>query len=173
MMRSGSGRLAGYIQKMGDTVRCKLTEGAGEALAEVTLLLADGRSERREAPLDGSEVSWAAPAGGLTGAYTIAGGRVLCASDERAHAAGLRRLDEKRPRRAVAEPEEPENAPETPKEAPVDEEKAGPAVSAAALGFPERRWPPPPCCPRARYVGGMWVTQDEGTSDATPSHGAT
>ena len=145
MLKDSNGRLTGYIQRVGDDLRCKIHRGEHSANAQITLLFADGQRQNREVPCDGSEVEWRLQ-GDLKGAYVLAGGSLVSATDDGARAAA---------RLALAQAWTPV-AEETPVAQPVQQE-----TRACVYADLEPRWPHPPCRPYAHYEAGRWITPDE------------
>ena len=153
LMKDHLGHVAGYVLKCARTVRCRLTDDARDT--QVTLLFEDGGSAQHPMDSDGGECTWPAPEAGLTGAYALCGDRLLCATDEAARAHGIRALHALHAQAARRKPEGKSEERMRP------EKKPSPG-SAHEQGFlPASRWPPPPCCPKARYIRGEWIIGQE------------
>lgn len=144
-------------------IRCRAS--ALERPAQITLVC-EGSSVDREMLPDGREYIWPDSGQTLTGAYVAAEGMLLMTTGEDARRAFLLRAEagrraELRARadasRAAAEREE-----DRPGEMAHEETPAGPekehteAQRACEAALPQRRWPPPPCWPQARYAQGRW-----------------
>ena len=167
LLRDEAGRMTGYVQLCAGTLRCRVTAGAAERM-ELLVGYVDGGAQTCDFAVDGGEQTWPAASGALRGACVLSGGRVLCATDDAARAAGRKALLDRQPRK-------PRDTQEPPK-AHNEQEKGARAVRKPSeeVLLPQRRWPPPPCLAGARYDGGAWIIRgEEGTqADAVPDRGA-
>lgn len=152
VLRSGNGALAGYLMQDKGELRLR-AQGISEGGAVLVLMQKDGREREQRLLATGEEQIWPDPGIGLLGAYALQGEKLLFCTGPEAKAACLSRMAsaqrQKKPARKTAQ------AKDVPKTAWREE----PDATREAFGrshLPERRWPPPPCWPQARYEGGRW-----------------
>lgn len=147
VLKEKNGAVRGYVMARNGRVRVRLP--VGEGTARVFLLYDDG-SRSFERKLDGTETEHAKE-GRLLGAYVCAEGKLLMETGEAARSAfeqAQRRILPARTTRKEERRRETENQREWKRES-IKTETA------------ERRWPPPPCMPGAKYVNGAWRISEE------------
>ena len=172
VLRDRAGHPAGYVMQGRGVVSCRACQLAQPAQL---VLMRGNEEESRPMPADGREQTW--PDGGepLTGAYIAADGVLLLdtgeaarlaferASRRAAGASAARARHQEMIGRAEKSAAEQETA-QAPKETiPASTGAAQPSTEAARQtaspqmrSLPQRRWPPPPCWPEARYADGHW-----------------
>ncbi len=158
ILKTARGERAGFVQQAASTLRAKARmDGEGEA----SLVWGDGDGEIGKAalPLDGLERAFPTAAGRPPDyAYVARDGRLLLCSGERAEVAFRETEARERERRAQSRP--PQRRESASPEPPRREAQAQPPKRREAAppgAMPERRWPPPPAWPKARYVSGRWT----------------
>lgn len=151
VLRNGNGALAGYLMQERGEIRLR-AQDIPEGGAVMVLMGRDG--ERRELRLSatGAEQRWPDPSIRLFAAYAVQGGKILFCTGSEARAAGLQSLAAAK-RQSTPAPQATRE--EGPPEAARGNEPPCPGED-GRLAWPQRRWPPPPCCPDARYEGGSW-----------------
>ena len=149
VLKDAAGRPGGYLMQGMREICCRA--GALTQQAEAVLLFEDGTAQAH-ALCGGQEAHWPEEGRALCGGFVCADGRLLLATGEEARGAFERMLmqkhaaqQEKRPR--TESPPERERTQRAKK-------PAGPAEE--TRGWPQRRWPPPPCWPQAEYAQGRW-----------------
>lgn len=152
VLRGGNGALAGYLMQGQGELRLR-AQGIPEGGAILMLMEKDGREREQRLLATGEEQRWTDPGKRLFGAYAMQGEKLLFCTGEEAKAAFLRRMAAaQRKKRPAQQTAQAEKARETAQE---NEPPTGQAAS-AQTAWPQRRWPPPPCWPEARYEGGRW-----------------
>ena len=109
-------------------------------------------------PAGGQEQTWTDGGGTLTGAYIAADGEMLLDTGEAA-----RQAFERARRKAAGMAKARQASVAAGKSTTEQQEAAQPSGNAAGQraapqtrSLPQRRWPPPPCWPEARYLDGRW-----------------
>ena len=183
ILKGVRGESAGFLQQAGRTLRCKARTDGSQA--RLLIRYTDGSGEEQTMTLDGREHEWPCAADrAIACAYVAQDGRLLLVTDDGARRAfemdrvraqrrsetapasrqspdAQERTDRVKPsqRKRAAEPSLEDNGPKREpggeRERPHAQEPAGDSPHE----LPQRRWPPPPCWPAARYVSGRW-TQD-------------
>lgn len=147
VLKRRNGAVCGYIMARDGQLCARLPDEDGAA--QIAAIYEDG-IRTFEGKLDGAESAY--PSGGkhLLGAYVCSEGKLLMDTGEAARAAFERA--EKR-----QTPESTRKKTEEDGERISARREAGHAADEpAANGTTERRWPPPPCMPGAKYVNGAW-----------------
>lgn len=137
VLKRRNGEACGYIMARDKEVRVRLPNEKGTA--KMAVIYAD-QTQTLEGMLDGLERTYPAAGSRLLGAYVCSGGRLLMDTGEAARRA-FERAEE-----ACQSAQSPEG-----KRKDARRQTEGNTIEAA-----ERRWPPPPCMPGARYVNGAW-----------------
>lgn len=155
VLRDRGGRTAGYVMQGMGVVRCRASQLAQPAQL---VLLRAGEAEERLMPAGGQEQTWTDGGGALTGAYIAADGEMLLDTGEAA-----RQAFERARRKAAGMAKARQAAGAAGKSTTEQQEAAQPSGDAAGQRaapqtrcLPQRRWPPPPCWPEARYLDGRW-----------------
>ena len=155
VLKDRTGRPGGYLLESGGSLCCRVQTGGQRAT--LIALFEGGVQETYTLSCGDGEQTWPCGARGLCGGGVFAGDRLLLSSGEAATRAWERRrirpAGESVPRRseaardraAIPEHERHDNR------AACEGADASPDVAGH-----ERRWPPPPCWPEARYAGGHW-----------------
>ena len=175
------GESAGFLQQAGRTLRCKAHANGSQA--RLVIRYADGSVEEQTMALDGREHEWPCAADrAITCAYVTQDGKLLLVTDEgarrafemdrvkaqrrsRAESASRQSLDarertsEARPeqRKRAANPPEEDAEPQRNPDSGQTRQNAQASSGEMPHALPQRRWPPPPCWPGARYVSGRWT----------------
>ena len=144
LLRDAEGAACGYIIARGRTLCCRISELAHEG----TLYITDRLNRISEYALSGDgqeEYTFDYQGERVQHAAVFEGSKLMGASDwQKAQKAEYSRKEQKA-------------------EADGDKEKQTPPESTnhdvKAWNWPERRWPPPPCMPEARYEHGHWLTR--------------
>ena len=181
ILKGARGESAGFLQQAGGVLRCKARADGGEA--RLVIRFTDGSGDEQTLALDGREQEWpCAPGRTIACAYIAREDRLLLVTDDQARRAfeadrvrARRRSDASLHAQQQQYPNEeerssrphPEQEPRTAADARAKEETGGKAARThdrgqtsplgAAHALTERRWPPPPCWPSARYVSGRWT----------------
>lgn len=148
LLKDNGRRVEGYLQVRSDEIRCRVES---ELSAVLILLGMKERKWRFELQAGGREQCFPAVQGEISGAVVMQEGAVWLATDDIArcrfskHAVEPERKKEEEAecRKETAEPSKP-----------ADEMQKSAA-------WPQRRWPPPPCCPQAMYQRGLWYADKE------------
>lgn len=141
VLKRRSGEACGYVMARDKEVRVRLPNEKGTA--KMAVIYAD-QTQTLEGMLDGMERTYPATGSRLLGAYVCSGGRLLMDTGEAA-------------RRAFERAEEARQSAQRPEGERKDARThAGHQAEGDTIGAAERRWPPPPCMPGARYVNGAW-----------------
>lgn len=167
VLRSGNGAVTGYLMQGQGEIRLRV-QGIPEGGAVMVLMGKDGREREQRLSATGEEQRWPDPGMRISAAYALRGEKLLFCTGPEAKTACLRRIasaqQQKKPAQQTAQdiiaPEAAQG-----KEPPAGRETTRQA------DWPERRWPPPPCCPEARYEGGRWrqpVREAKDRPDAAP-----
>ena len=151
VLKRRNGEARGYIMARDGEVRVRLPNEEGTA--KIAVIYAD-QTEMLEGMLDGLERAYPAAGSRLMGAYVCSGGRLLMDTGEAARRA-FERAEEARQSAQRSERER--------KDARGEDAKthARRQTEGDTIGTAERRWPPPPCMPGARYVNGAWRINQE------------
>ena len=141
VLKRRNGEACGYVMARDKEVRVRLPNEKGTA--KMAVIYAD-QTQTLEGRLDGMERTYPAAGSRLLGAYVCSGGRLLMDTGEAA-------------RRAFERAEEARQSAQRPEGERKDARThAGHQAEGDTIGAAERRWPPPPCMPGARYVNGAW-----------------
>ncbi len=141
VLKRRNGEACGYVMARDKEVRVRLPNEKGTA--KMAVIYAD-QTQTLEGMLDGMERTYPATGSRLLGAYVCSGGRLLMDTGEAA-------------RRAFERAEEARQSAQRPEGERKDARThAGHQAEGDTIGAAERRWPPPPCMPGARYVNGAW-----------------
>ena len=141
VLKRRNGEACGYVMARNKEVRVRLPNEKGTA--KMAVIYAD-QTQTLEGMLDGMERTYPATGSRLLGAYVCSGGRLLMDTGEAA-------------RRAFERAEEARQSAQRPEGERKDARThAGHQAEGDTIGAAERRWPPPPCMPGARYVNGAW-----------------
>lgn len=153
VLKGLSGKLGGYVMQGSGVLRVRFTPGIDHPV-RVTALYEGGRTAAFEGTFGGEEMERPDGGGALAGAYVTAGGALLLHTGEAARAAFAhsREAADDRPA-ARAAPQQQRTQGEPRRET---EPRSAQDSRAEEETLPQRRWPPPPCMPAARYVGGRW-----------------
>lgn len=146
VLKRRNGEACGYVMARDKEVRVRLPNEKGTA--KMAVIYAD-QTQAIEGKLDGMERTYPATGSRLLGAYVCSGGRLLMDTGEAARRA-FERAEEARQSAQRAEGER--------KDARGEDARTHESHQAEGdtIGAAERRWPPPPCMPGARYVNGAW-----------------
>ena len=146
VLKRRNGEARGYVMARDGEVRVRLPNEEGTA--KIAVIYAD-QTQMLEGMLDGLERAYPAAGSRLMGAYVCSGGRLLMDTGEAARRAFERAEEAYQP---AQRPEgEGQDAHGEDARAHARRQNEENAIEAA-----ERRWPPPPCMPGARYVNGAW-----------------
>lgn len=146
VLKRRNGEACGYVMARDKEVRVRLPNEKGTA--KMAVIYAD-QTQTIEGKLDGMERTYSATGSRLLGAYVCSGGRLLMDTGEAARRA-FERAEEAR--QSAQRPEgEGKDAHGEDARTHAGHQGEGDTIEAA-----ERRWPPPPCMPGARYVNGAW-----------------
>ncbi len=175
VMKRPDGSLAGYLIQESDGRACFRAHALPEEGARLTLVFRNGTQASRAVSGE-REAAWIERSGDVEAAFVAREGKLLMSTGERgrkAYEAALerdearRRSTERREREAAvrkladvqekAADEAPDQEPERTEPAFCEEKKV-PQTAPNVDALPERRWPPPPCMPGARYEEGRWRT---------------
>lgn len=160
VLKDTAGHPRGYLLQQSGKICCRASLGALQA--RLVMLFEDGTQMQHEMQSDGTETSWPCDARKLCGGYACAENRLLLFSDEEARRAFERARIRQKAVRTAAEEDgyEPKEEQSSKEPAPAPQETAaGEATIEERL--PQRRWPPPPCWPTARYVHGSWQENEK------------
>lgn len=146
VLKRRNGEACGYVMARDKEVRVRLPNEKGTA--KMAVIYAD-QTQTLEGMLDGLERTYPAAGSRLLGAYVCSGGRLLMDTGEAARRA-FERAEE-----ACQSAQRPEGKR---KDARGEDARthAGHQAEGDTIEAAERRWPPPPCMPGARYVNGAW-----------------
>lgn len=151
VLKRRNGEARGYVMARDGEVRVRLPNEEGTA--KIAVIYAD-QTQMLEGMLDGLERTYPAAGSRLMGAYVCSGGRLLMDTGEAARRAFERAEEACQP---AQRPEgEGQDACGEDAETHARRQTEGDTIGAA-----ERRWPPPPCMPGARYVNGAWRINQE------------
>lgn len=144
VLKRRNGEACGYVMAMDKEVRVRLPNEKGTA--KMAVIYAD-QTQTLEGMLDGLERTYPVAGSRLLGAYVCSDGRLLMDTGEAARRA-FERAEEarqfaQRPERKDARGEDVQT-------------HARRQTEENTIEAAERRWPPPPCMPGARYVNGAW-----------------
>ena len=146
VLKRRNGEARGYVMARDGEVRVRLPNEEGTA--KIAVIYAD-QTQMLEGMLDGLERTYPAAGSRLMGAYVCSGGRLLMDTGEAARRAFERAEEACQP---AQRPEgEGQDACGEDARAHTRRQNEENTIEAA-----ERRWPPPPCMPGARYVNGAW-----------------
>ena len=140
VLKRRNGEACGYVMARDKEVRVRLPNEKGTA--KMAVIYAD-QTQTLEGMLDGMERTY--PAAGSR----LLGGRLLMDTGEAARRA-FERAEEAR---QSAQRPEGERKDAHGEDARTHERRQ---TEGDTIGAAERRWPPPPCMPGARYVNGAW-----------------
>ena len=141
VLKRRNGEACGYVMARDKEVRVRLPNEKGTA--KMAVIYVD-QTQTIEGMLDGLERTYPAAGSRLLGAYVCSGGRLLMDTGEAA-------------RRAFERAEEVRQSAQRPEGKRKDAwTHARRQTEGDTIGAAERRWPPPPCMPGARYVNGAW-----------------
>lgn len=184
VMKRPDGSLAGYLMQGEGEVRFR-AHALPEKGGELTIVYSGGAQERHEVSGE-RETAWPDRGKRAEAAYVAKHGRLLMCTGElgkRAFREAEERAEAERRARAQGAPRTEQPSASSPeKEAKPPDEAQGPEEGARKDArketaaerleaparekarreeegperLPERRWPPPPCMPRAHYEGGRW-----------------
>lgn len=179
VMKRPDGSLAGYLMQESDGTVCFRAHALPEEGARLTLVF-EGGAQVSRAVSGERETTWAERSGAVEAAFVCRDERLLMSTGERGRGAFERMREKTRARAAVrrageaqhtapveetanAREKAPEQAPDReqdkaaePAEAVETLETGAPRAASSGHALPERRWPPPPCMPGARYEEGRW-----------------
>lgn len=152
MLRDERERITGYVLLFKDRLYARM-DGDGEAAA-LTVLAEQGTATELSLVCDAQEHILPFKDGGMTAAYVSRKGELLASTCPAAREAFHKTI-------AAAEKRREKNVETCKKEAAdsvYTERKQEPAWERASIrsGL-QARWPPPPCWPTARYVGGAFT----------------
>lgn len=151
VLKRRNGEARGYVMARDGEVRVRLPNEEGTA--KIAVIYAD-QTQMLEGMLDGLERTYPAAGSRLMGAYVCSGGRLLMDTGEAARRAFERAEEACQP---AQRPEgEGQDARGEDARAHTRRQNEENTIEAA-----ERRWPPPPCMPGARYVNGAWRINQE------------
>ena len=151
VLKRRNGEACGYVMARDKEVRVRLPNENGTA--KMAVIYAD-QTQTLEGMLDGMERAYPAAGSRLLGAYVCSGGRLLMDTGEAARRAFERAEEACQP---AQRPEgEGQDACGEDARAHTRRQNEENTIEAA-----ERRWPPPPCMPGARYVNGAWRINQE------------
>ena len=151
VLKRRNGEARGYVMARDGEVRVRLPNEEGTA--KIAVIYAD-QTQMLEGMLDGLERTYPAAGSRLMGAYVCSGGRLLMDTGEAARRAFERAEEACQP---AQRPEgEGQDACGEDARAHTRRQNEENTIEAA-----ERRWPPPPCMPGARYVNGAWRINQE------------
>ena len=151
VLKRRNGEARGYVMARNGEVRVRLPNEEGTA--KIAVIYAD-QTQMLEGMLDGLERTYPAAGSRLMGAYVCSGGRLLMDTGEAARRAFERAEEACQP---AQRPEgEGQDARGEDARAHTRRQNEENVIEAA-----ERRWPPPPCMPGARYVNGAWRINQE------------
>lgn len=151
VLKRRNGEARGYVMARDGEVRVRLPNEEGTA--KIAVIYAD-QTQMLEGMLDGLERTYPAAGSRLMGAYVCSGGRLLMDTGEAARRA-FERAEEAC--QSAQRPEgEGQDARGEDARAHTRRQNEENAIEAT-----ERRWPPPPCMPGARYVNGAWRINQE------------
>jgi len=150
VLKDASGRPQGYLMQSGGRIRCRMDAASD---AEVTLLFENGVSDAYSVKAHAPEQNWIHSGSQLTGGYVLEAGSLTLATDDQARRCAALRLHapvqhKERPRDAAVQ------------QAAPPEKKAAAPEKQEHRSFPHRRWPPPPCMPKAVYIRGQWIQSE-------------
>lgn len=157
VLKDASGRPAGYVIADGADICCRVS-GDGQGDARLIALFEDGERRAYALAPGGAEQRFPCGDGALCGGYVEAADRLLLATDARAREAFARSPMRRRAQPAAQARSDLTDAREQAMP-PRPDETQQPDATARTDVMPQRRWPPPPCWPQARYAHGRW--QDE------------
>lgn len=149
VLKRRSGEIGGYIMARNGQLRARLPQGEGTV--RIAAVYEDG-IRTFEGKLDGLESVYPGSGKHLLGAYVCMGEKLLMDTGETARAA----FEEAERQRAHAR--KPGSTRKSAQEENRRTEMRREAVQVENMetGATERRWPPPPCMPGAKYVNGAW-----------------
>jgi len=132
VLRDNSGRAVGYIQQVGNALRCGIHEVDGDALVDLFLVYVNGEVSAKRINAMRPEHEWQEEAA-IYGGCVVMEGKILADTGREAKCSVKKHLQpntdvgnrEKRPERVRHEQD--------------DQQKAA--------RIPQRRWPPNPCDP--------------------------
>ena len=142
VLRNEAERAVGYIQQVGNMLRCGIHATCGEAPFDLYLLDASGEVTVKRMDDTHNENEWRAESAVISGGCLVKDGRILADTGGQARIR-VRQLLQKSTAASIF-----------PK-APADQEKREPPRAKLPL-HPERRWPPNPCNTGAVYRDGAW-----------------
>lgn len=146
VFKTKNGAACGYIIARGKKLCIRLTEN----MKNVCLTVLDEDGEQTFDGNFGTEETEKTGRGKkLFGAYGVSDGQLVMDTGETA-----RKAFEKRRLAADCEKKKPVLQ-------PADSMKSEPERQTRKTEKSERRWPPPPCIPGAKYEKGMWIMETE------------
>lgn len=151
VLKDASGRPGGYLMQSMREICCRADSPAQQAV----LLFEDGTAETH-ALCGGQEARWPCGDRLLRGGFVCAEDRLLLATGEETRGAFVRWLASKRALPEKKRPAEGSTPELALKSTPLQENKQPIGTVQKPREWPQRRWPPPPCWPAARYVQGCW-----------------
>lgn len=155
VMKRPDGALAGYLMQGDGEIRFR-ANALPDVGAALTLVFAGGAQERREARGE-REMVWPDQGKDVEAAYVAGGETLLMCTGEQ----GRRAFHAAQAREKARRQEKTQAGRQAPPETAQEPEAAGSgAQREAKYAMPERRWPPPPCLPGARYRQGGWRTEE-------------
>ena len=146
VLKRRNGEACGYVMARDKEVRVRLPNE--KRTAKMAVIYAD-QTQTLEGMLDGLERTYPAAGSRLLGAYVCSGGRLLMDTGEAARRAFERA--EEACQSAQRTDGERKDARGEDARTHARRQTEGDTIEAA-----ERRWPPPPCMPGARYANGAW-----------------
>lgn len=178
IFKDSSGRAAGYLVQGMGRLCCRADMPAAKEV-RLCLLYADGSIAQYALDAGGREQMLADSGRAIAGAAILARDAPPLGSDERTlhlilqREAERQRAERKEKEREERETKDTENKVRKPKETENKEAEAAEAErkgtesgkmeegeaekeTLPTSSFPQRRWPPPPCWPQARYAHGRW-----------------
>jgi len=133
VLKDTGGKPVGYLQQIGDKIRCRIHANIQQA--EMMLLYSPEEWVQSILSGNGEECEWESGSKTLIGACLMKQGQLFSSTGDEVRRRYLHFACKKGKTEPVLE-----------KQTSVE-------------GFPERRWPPPPCVPGAKYVSGAWKTE--------------
>lgn len=163
VLKDASGRPGGYVMQSFGQICCRADGIRGPA----QLALLDGDAICAQLALtEGEESRWPDPGYALKGAVVHAERSVLLCSDgetqrafERLACRPQQNASPHAERNGAREERRRDGMTESVSAEGKNTEESGHTEKSAAEALPQRRWPPPPCSPAARYTCGRWQEQ--------------
>ena len=151
LLKDAAGRVCGYLIARSGEICCRIQEPASQSILQ---LCAEGKKTAFRLEESAAEQQFSFPGGRIAGAQVYAGGKLILATDwEMAPA----RPDEGvKAAQTESTPRAEGGAQIAPALSPADAEAPPVCGKSWECSLPQRRWPPPPCWPGAKYAHGAW-----------------